>query len=151
MSDNFGEFIKIIVVVVVALFIGGAAFGFWAVTSGFIGKATDKVSDMGVTLDESDITQYEGAVVSGTQVVAVIKNLENEDVCVEVVNGRTTGTYIYTDESMTTRSELNVANAQQKTSEYYINPNGKFLGSVIRDEATGGTITKLVFTIQTTP
>ena len=67
---------------------------------------------------------------------------------VTVENGRTTRTYIYTDDSFQTRSDLSVTNAQTKNSEYYINPNAKYLGSVTRDEATGGTITELKFTVQ---
>jgi len=148
-SQNFSDFIKIIITVVIVLLLGAAAFGFWAVTSGFIGRATDKVSDISVQMDESQITQYEGAIVSGTQVVAAIKNLENEFICVTVNNGKTSATYIYTDGSFSTKSDLSVANTQRKNSEYYINPNAKYIGKVERNEATGGTIETLIFDIYT--
>ena len=149
MKELLSDWIGIIITVVLLLLLATALFLFWGRTEGFIDKASDRVSDMAVMLDESTYTQYEGATVSGTEVVAIIKNHSNEEICITVNNGRTTASYICSDQTLATKSELNVANTQKKSSEYYINPNSKFLGTVVRDEASGGTITGVNFDVVT--
>lgn len=111
-------------------------------------KGYKKLDTLETQLDESDYTKYDGAIVSGSDVIAAIKYFMNGDpVCVTVV-ARNTYSYCYTDTSLTTPSTESISMAQQRDNDHYINPNGKFLGEVIRDPADNS-IVGITFTIQT--
>lgn len=155
MKANTDTMIHTIGNVVIALLIVGAIFSLWGIASGFITRGGNKLSSISTQMDESDYMQYNGAVVTGTQVVAAIKYFENQEVCIEVNNGHSTTVYIYDDETLTSRANVRaVADAQNKQiQDVYINPNSKYLGEVIRDAAdpVNGTIVKISFALQTTP
>lgn len=153
-GGNTDSMIRTIGGVVIALLFIGGLFTVWGFTSGFFDKAGNKMSQVSTTMDESQYTEYDGAIVSGTQVVSFIKAHANDEICVTVNNGHSTTTYIYSSTDLTSKSGVGaVAAAQNKAnlSTVYINPNSKYLGEVVRDsvDATNGTIVGLNFTIQT--
>ncbi len=152
MHDNTDTMIRTIGSIVIGLFIVGAIFGIWNIAQGFITKGGNKLTQISTTMDESDYTKYDGAIVTGTEVVAAIKYFDQAEVCISVNNGHTTTTYVYDSVDLTTRSTNNVSAAQNKinVSTVYINPNSKYLGKVVRDAAdpTHGTIVGLEFQIQ---
>ena len=86
--------LAIVAIVLACLF---AAFAFSAVqsqkTSG--SNAMVKVEGMNTELDESDLTQYDGQILTGSQVVEVIKKLKDtEGVVVSTTNSsKTTNVY----------------------------------------------------------
>ena len=117
-------------------------------------KAGTKMDAQNVMLDESAYVDYDGAIVSGTEVVSFIKAHANDEICVTVNNGHSTTSYIYDSVDLTTKTGVgNIAQAQNKAnlSTVYINPNSNYLGEVVRDavDATNGTIVGVNFTIQT--
>ena len=152
-DDNAATMIRTIGGVVLALLFVGAIFTVWGYASGFFDKAGNKMSQMSTTMDESQYTEYDGAIVSGTQVISFIKAHANDEICVTVNNGHQTTPYIYFDETLQTKTGVgSIAQAQNKAniSTVYINPNSKYLGSIVRDsvDATNGTIVGVHFDVQ---
>ena len=152
-GGNTDSMIRTIGGVVIALLFVGALFGMWGYVSGFFDKVGTKMSSMSTTMDESQYTEYDGAIVSGTQVISFIKAHSNDEICVTVNNGHSTTNYIYSSTDLTDKTGVgNIAQAQNKAnlSTVYINPNSKYLGAVVRDsvDATNGTIVGVTFDIQ---
>ena len=151
-DDNTSTMIHTISNVVIALLIVGAIFTTWAIASRFLQKGGDKIASLATTMEEEDVAKYDGATVSGTEVVSAIKQLQNQAICITVNNGHTTTAYIYTDTSLTTQSTASIGDAQKKSnlSTVYINPSSNYVGKMIRDTAggTNGAIVGLEFTIQ---
>ncbi|MEE1255638.1 MAG: hypothetical protein UHN47_03885 [Lachnospiraceae bacterium] len=147
MPGPLRDVLKIAIVLIPTLIIGSLVFLGTDKGQEFAGKIFGRMDSYSVILDESDYTKYEGALVSGSDVIAAIKYFDNsnEPICVEIAH---TGIcYVYTDETLQTESTANIANASRKNSPEYINPNAKYLGSLVRD-TTDNSIRKLVFTIQ---
>lgn len=147
MSDTTSHALTIIGVVVAALILLGVLLTAVYRSRDFADTANDRLADMTIAAEESDYTKYDGAIVSGSDVVSAIKYFDGvADVCVTVTTSKGTYNYIYTGSDLQTRSDLSVANTRNKTSTYYINPSSKFLGSVVRD--SDGTITNIIFVVQ---
>ena len=95
-------------------------------------------------MDEAKYTQYDAAVVTGSEVVNVIKLHSNDKIYVGVSIGGTQRNYIYSDATFTAAG-ANLALARDKSDPSYINPNSKFTGSIVRDTNTSA-IVGIVFT-----
>ena len=95
-------------------------------------------------MDEAKYTQYDATVVTGSEVVNVIKLHSNDKIYVDVNIGGTQRNYIYSDATFAAPG-ANLALARDKSDPSYINPNSKFTGSIVRD-ATTSAIVGIVFT-----
>ena len=116
-------------------------------SSSTVEKSYEKMDDFNVMLEESDYTKFDGAVISGDSVIAAIKGFESssQPICVEIAH---TGVcYVYTDETLQTKSTAKISNASRKGTAEYINPTAYYLGSIERD-STDNSIRKIVFEIQ---
>ena len=162
MNEVPASAILLIVGIIVACLLG--AFVFSTITSQRQqgSKALSQTEQMGVALDESKITIYDGQTVTGSQVLSAITILKDQPVVLCVDNGSGTNTpYIYTsqvawsadDASMDsigtkmTASQLSdaIIKAQNPTERTtYITPSAQFIGKVIRDKDTNA-ITALCF------
>lgn len=80
--------------------------------------------------NQSDLTQYAGATISGTEVAMLVKMAGYYNVCVTVVNGSNRINYFYTDTTLSQRQDnyddiLNSGCLTKKISGYesnYISP-----------------------------
>lgn len=141
------KFLELAATIVLILALIALVFLVYNKATNIADKGTKKMDNMEIQLDESDYTKYDGAIVSGSDVIAAIKYFQNSDpICITVV-ARGTYSYLYTDTSLQTESTENIAYATQRNDDHYINPNGKFLGEVIRD-SSDNSIVGLTFTIQ---
>lgn len=148
MTESTSHALTIVGVAVAALIIIGILLTAVYRSRDFADTANDKLASMTIAAEESNYTKFDGAIVTGSDVVSAIKYFDGTaDVCVTVTTSKGTHNYIYTSADLQTKSDLSVANTRNKTSEYYINPSSKFLGSVVRD--ADGTITNIVFEVQT--
>lgn len=111
-------------------------FGFRAYQSGQDtgNNALSKMESVNSSIDESEFTQYDGSVVSGSSVYQAIRtNTADTGVKYVVKNiGGTETTYNPADSNYSTA----LAAANKKGEATYITPSGKFLGSVVRSEST---------------
>ena len=103
-----------------------------------IGQANDAI--------ESTYTQYDGDIVTGSEVLSAIGKFKSDTIFVAVNNGKAT-TYYYKNADGSDNTNT-VALAKKKSDlSHYINPSANFLGAVTRDADTG-TITGITFTKQ---
>ena len=96
-------------------------------------------------MDEAKYTQYDAAVVTGSEVVNVIKLHANDKIYVGVNIGGSQTNYIYSDATFTAAGASLAAARDKANTSVYINPNSKFTGQVVRDANTSA-IVGLVFT-----
>lgn len=111
-------------------------FGFRAYQSGQDtgNNALGKMETVNTAINESEYTQYDGAVVSGSSVYQAIRTNTADSGVVYVVKnaGGTETKYNPADSGYST----SLAGANKKGEATYITPSGKFLGSVVRSEST---------------
>lgn len=114
-----------------------------ATGAGQINKLNAEFSDNAKTI-------YDGTEVSGSEVLNVLRKFQGEAVGILVETKKNTSYYGYLFNEDTGElgkvSTIDYVSAKKETSANFINPNGRFLGTVIRDN--NGTITGLKFTQQ---
>lgn len=162
MSETVSSAIKLVAgILIVALLV---AFGFSTVQSQKTNgnKALNNIEKMNTTLDEADLTQYDGATLAGSQVVEAVKAIAQKDGVVAIVNngkmvewygnspaiGEVVKTKI--TESPNVSSDKNKVIpinstavkliSQKKYTNTYITPSQSFIGTVHRDASTGAII-----------
>ena len=145
--------IKTIVAIIISLLAASALFALWAVVSGMFTDASQQTAQFGEQMKDSQLTQYEGAEVSGSQVTAFLSNNKTAQVCIKVITKKNTSgeVYNYTDANLTTAIDVDdnntkLANANKKKDKTYINPAGTFSCKVDRD--ANGVINLITFTQQ---
>ncbi len=147
MSDLLQRIVSILGVLFVALGLIGILVKTFRTSSDYADSANETVANMATSIAEDQYTKYDGAIVSGSEVVSAIKYFDGiSDVCVTVTTSRGTNNFIYTGPDLQTKSDLAVGNTRDKRSTCYINPSSKFLGKVVRD--ADGTINNIVFEVQ---
>lgn len=154
MNENVLSFIKWGAGIVVTLAIISIAFIVFNMAKDSTISSTNEINDINSQIAESKITIYEGTVISGSDVVGVIRKFNGDYLGIQVKTGKnTSGTWygynvtIDSDGAIITNTALStVSDAVDETSNDYVNPNGKFLGKVYRD--ANGTITAITFTQQ---
>lgn len=120
--------------------------------------AIGKLDQLNVDMTESQYTMYNNMEISGSEVINVIRKFEDEYIGVKVetkkhtvgvwyintvnVTGNVTGDV----GKITGAATDDISVAIDEKSSKYVNPNGVFLGKLVRDE--NGTIVALVFTQQ---
>ncbi|MCI7130856.1 MAG: hypothetical protein MSA09_09990 [Lachnospiraceae bacterium] len=113
-------------------------------------SGTGQINELQAEFSDTSKTMYENTEVSGSEVINVIRKFSDEMIGVKVQTKKNTSYYIYqfndTDGSLKNASSLDYKSAQNVTSSNYINPTGRFLGTVVRD--ANGTITGLSFVQQ---
>ncbi|HIS61649.1 MAG TPA: hypothetical protein IAC14_05275 [Candidatus Scybalomonas excrementigallinarum] len=107
-------------------------------------KSVAQVSKLNVEFNESDKTMYDNMTVSGSEVINVINKFKNDDMGIIVDTKKTKNTmYNRTLTSSTANGTVTytlggtvatkIKDAQDINNALYINPNGSFLGQVLRD------------------
>lgn len=110
-------------------------------------NSANQINEMNIEFMENDKVIYDGATVSGTEVVNVIKKMQNEKIGVYVNNGKTQTYYGYSFDlstgelGSTSTNKYTVAMDESKNS--YVNPYGTFRGTVIRN--SNNAITGIIF------
>ena len=99
--------------------------------------ALTDTNNMVAQMDEAKYTQYDGAVVTGSEVINVIKQHATDDVCIEVNNSASDLFYVHPGFSnLSTAGGAPLADARDKNNVAYISPNAKFTGSLVRNTST---------------
>ena len=109
-------------------------------------NSMNELTNYTATMEESKYVNYEGRTISGSQVLSLVSQWDDEIICVEIDNGTNTTQYIYTEASgaLGGESSNKIADTKDKTNaSQYINPNWKFECSLERDSYDA--IYKVVF------
>ena len=110
-------------------------------------NGANQINQLNLEFSESDKIMYDGAKISGSEVLSVIKKFENEKIAVMVKTNKTTTTYGYTINL--TNGELGgisgnkISEAYNEAGNEYINPYASFRGSIVRDN--NDVLTAIVF------
>lgn len=158
MKLQVDQMVLVAIGIVIVLLFGAWAFGNWATVHGILSSSNTKLARMATKLDESEFTQYDGATVSGAQVLSVLKDYEGEEICIRVCNvsgGGSYNDYNYAFDAsnpFSAPSTEKISDAENKANigtHKYINPGAKYKGEVVREGTTkDGTIIALQFTRQ---
>ena len=109
-----------------------------------------QINKLNAEFAENEKTLYDGTEVSGSEVLNVIRRFQNEACGVYVTTNKSSTFYGYSFDlesgSLTEEVDNTYKLARIETNEEYINPNARFLGTVIRD--VNNTITGIEFTQQ---
>lgn len=153
--DSISTFIKVIAGIALTILV--VVFGFFIYNSvkDTGNKALSKTLDTTNAMLESNITQYNRAGVSGSEVVNAISTLmsSSDEVYVEVkTKSGSDVTYIYPSKKITDadresadETNLKLRTAKQKGASEYISPKGKFTGTVVYDNNDSSVILGLLF------
>lgn len=111
-------------------------------------QSLSKMNETTNALSESDYTTYEGYEASGSEVLNALQKFKNKKVGIYVdTTAAGSGTwYINMVDStgkLGSASSASLTDTRDVTQEKYINPNGRFMGEVVRD--ANGVITGLKF------
>lgn len=113
-------------------------------------SGTGQINELQAEFADTSKMMYDNTEVSGSEVINVIRKFGDEMLGVKVQTKKNTSYYIYqfndADGSLGNSSALDYKSAQVATNGNYINPTGRFLGTVVRD--ANGTITGLSFVQQ---
>lgn len=115
-------------------------------------RALSQTEQMNTALDESKYTVYDGATVTGSQVLSAIKTFKGGDTYIQVNNGSGTEVYVLSAASAGAEADTEDAYATKITAAKnkaetgkYITPSAQFTGKVDRD-ASNGAIIGITFT-----
>ncbi|MEW4372908.1 ABC transporter permease [Paenibacillus kandeliae] len=112
--------------------------------------AQDDMSGLTNTLQQSKFSAYDNSIVSGSQIINVVRQYMKQDAFgVTVTTGKgSTTTYgnafdATTGEVTSTSKNEDLTNAQSQSEAGYINPSGRFLSKVVTDK--NGVVRGLIF------
>ncbi len=113
-------------------------------------SGTGQINQLQAEFSDTSKTMYDGTEVSGSEVINVIRKFSEDTVGIKVITSKTSVYYGYhfteNNGTLGEKSNANYKSAQDATNINYINPTGRFAGSVVRD--ANSVITGLVFTQQ---
>lgn len=138
MEENTSRPLIIAAGIILAMLIIGLAFTIYTVSKDVADEGVNQIANLATTLNESEFTQWEGDTITGSQVVSIIKQFNNEVVCIQVANGNNTTEYIYNSTLTATANDVTVATTRSSAS--YITPSAQFYCTVIRDAKTDAII-----------
>lgn len=101
-------------------------------------NGANQINKLNAEFLESDKTIYDGATVSGSEVINVIKRFAGDKLGVCVATNKSVLCYGYnvdvTSGNIVDKSQNNVSNAYNEDNDAYINPYASFKGKIIRDD-----------------
>lgn len=111
-------------------------------------NGANQINRLNAEFLESDKTIYDGATVSGSEVINVIKRFADEKLSIYVKTNKSSTFYGYTlnmeNGNITGESNNSISIAYNEENSAYINPYANFKGMLIRDE--NNVITGISFT-----
>lgn len=135
MGGSLSSGLRTVFAIVLACLVIGFVFMVWSSVKESGNTALTDSNSMVTQMEEAKYTQYDGATVTGSEVVNVIKQHTTDDICIQVQTPAGTYNYVHSDFTLSAAGAP-VADTKNKTSAAYISPNAKFTGTVNRDAST---------------
>ncbi len=155
-NDNASSALKFAIGLVITMIFIGIVIVAFTFGRNHANNAISSMSKDTSQLEEGRYTQYDGAIITGAEVLNVIQRFEADDICIAVdtdkkdkatVMGTGVGDasgahYIKADFTATTKRDKTeqeelIRNAKDVTKNEYINPSAEFYGKVKRSDTTG--------------
>ncbi|MEA1975252.1 MAG: hypothetical protein U9N10_06785 [Bacillota bacterium] len=142
--ENSLKMLMIGAAVVITLAVITSGFFILRQGQGILKNSAEKISVISTDIEETEFTMYEDQEVSGSEVVNVVRKYDDERMGVFVRTGKDSSGEWYINNisgissndyigEITTVGE-NISKMIDESNNEYVNPNGKFLGKVIRNE-----------------
>jgi maltose-binding protein MalE len=117
-------------------------------------NAIGKLDQINAEMSESQYTMYDGIENRGSEVVNVLNKFKDEYIGIQVKTKKIpSGTWYIREVTISSNvgtigavSTNTISDTMNEAHPQYVNPNGKFLGSLVRDQ--NGTVVALIFTQQ---
>lgn len=135
MGGSLSEGLRTVFAIVLACLVIGFVFIVWNSVKESGNTALTDTNSMVTQMDEAKYTQYDGAIITGSEVINVIKQHSNDDIYVGVDVGAGLVNYVHSDATLSAPG-ADVSLTRQKTSPTYISPNAKFTGKIVRETTT---------------
>jgi len=135
MGGSLSEGLRTVFAIVLACLVIGFVFMVWSSVKESGNTALTDTNSMVTQMDEAKYTQYDASIITGSEVINVIKQHSTDDIYIGVDVGAGMVGYVHSDATLASAG-ANLATARDKTSATYISPNAKFTGSVVRDGTT---------------
>ncbi len=135
MGGSLSEGLRTVFAIVLTCLVIGFIFVVWNSVKESGNTALTDTNAMVTQMDEAKYTQYDAAVITGSEVINIIRQHATDDIYVGVNNGGGMINYIHSDGTLS-GAGADLGNARDKTNAAYISPNAKFTGAVIRDTTT---------------
>ncbi len=135
MGGSLSEGLRTVFAIVLTCLVIMFVFMVWSSVKESGNAALTESNSVITQMEEAKYTQYDGAVITGSEVLNVIKLHQNDKIYVGVNTGSGMVNYIYSDATFASAGS-SLSNARDKTSTQYINPNSSFTGKVVRASTT---------------
>lgn len=145
MGGSLSEGLRTVFAIVLSCLVIGFIFVVWASVKESGNTALTDTNSMVTQMDEAKYTQYDAAVITGSELINVIKQHATDDIYVGVDTGSGMVNYIHADASLAAPG-ADLALARDKTNAAYISPNGKFTGKIVRSSTGTDAILGIEFT-----
>lgn len=139
MNENILSFIKWAAGIVITLAIISIVIIIFSTSKEAVSDGVGKLSEFQTAISESELTQYDMEIVSGAEVVYLLKSAKDDYLGIQVTTGTGNSTwYGYTctlgdPATIGSPSGSSLTTAIDETATNYINKSGKFLGTIYRD------------------
>ncbi len=134
MDSNSFEPLKMAVVGIIVVFVVGMAFFLFRQASSNLSTVTGKVTQMTAEMAEADVSMYDGTTVTGSEVINAINRYKSEEMGVIVTTKNNVVAYynrkIEGGSLKGSSGCSSLRTAQIKSENNYINPTGKFEGTI---------------------
>lgn len=145
MGGSLSEGLRTVFSIVLACLVIGFIFIAWSSVKESGNTAIADTNSMVTQMEEAKYTQYDASVITGSEVINVIKQHATDDIYIGVNTGSGMVNYIHADGTLAAPG-ADLANAKDKTNAAYISPNAKFTGKVIRSTTGTDAILGIEFT-----
>ena len=135
MGGSLSEGLRTVFAIVLACLVIGFVFMVWSSVKESGNTALTDTNSMVTQMDEAKYTQYDASVITGSEVINVIKQHSTDDIYIGVDVGAGMVGYVHCDATLA-NAGADLAAARDKTSATYISPNAKFTGAIVRDNTT---------------
>ena len=142
-NDDTIGMLRILVAVLIFLLVAGVVFVVYRTGKAGVSTQVANVEKMNTTMAESRYTDYEGEIITGSEVLTILRNYKNDEIRLEV-DGTS---FNYTDNSLTTASTNDASKAARRDSGYYISSSAKYEVTIERADDGTNEIRAMVFTI----
>mgnify|MGYP006421337503 CR=1 FL=1 len=147
--ENSLKMLMIGAAVAITLAIITAGFYILRQGQGIMKSSSEKVSQISSEIEESEFTIYENQEVSGSEVVNLVRKYREDRIGIYVKTGKdgdNNGTWYINNISLNnTDDEVYIGSIDSEDGESlsplideendkYVNPNGRFLGKIVRNE-----------------
>ena len=142
--ENSLKMLMIGAAVVITLAVITSGFFILRQGQGILKNSTEKISEISSDIEESEFTMYDNQKISGSEVVNLVRKYDDKRMGIFVETGKdTNGEWYINNVSGVTSNDYigeigtsgeEISKMVDENNSEYVNPNGKFLGKVLRNE-----------------